>query len=66
MKMIEVNGNPIGSNAAVTVDHYEQIFTIKVRSLNGISVENLQNLIQNKYEVTGIKQEESAAYVHLL
>lgn len=53
-EIINTKGNPVPKNHCIVPDHHLQTFTIKIRSINGISPDTLKNLVQSKYEVTEI------------
>lgn len=60
---VEVNGKPIQPGTTFTVDHTEQVFTIKVRSLSGVGAESLKDHIESKWEVVQIEEVEKTHFV---
>lgn len=63
MKTIEVNGRPIADGQTVVVDHSVQSFLVVVRSMGGVGVETLKNLIQQRHEVVKIEPVDAQLYV---
>lgn len=49
-----VQSRVFDKDETITVDNAVDTFTLKIRSLHGVSEETLKNLIQTKYEVTEI------------
>lgn len=52
MKYIKTDGTPARQGDCVMPDHWELEFTVRIRSLQPISAARLENVIQNKFEVT--------------
>jgi len=55
MKYIKTDGTPVNVHHCVMPDHWELEFTVRVRSMEPISAARLENVIQNKFEVTECK-----------
>ena len=46
-----------------TVDNVTQTFTVSIRSLSGVSPDDVKNLLQQRWEVTNITQTDEIAVV---
>lgn len=53
----DLKGNKIPAHSTVTVDHVEQVFSIRVKSSAGLSADTIRNLLQTKHEVMGTPNE---------
>ena len=63
MNTINLTGKPIDDGQTVVVDHYTQRFTVVIRSMSPIGEDTLKNIIQQKYEVVEIKQQDANAMI---
>jgi hypothetical protein len=52
----EKMSNPDYQTKTYVLDHVEQTFTLRVRSLTGVSESQIKNLLEKQYEVTSIIQ----------
>jgi hypothetical protein len=50
-------------NHTVGVDHTEQSFTVRIRSLSPVSPSVLQNLIEQKFEVVSLDENTEVLFV---
>ena len=60
---VHLYGKEIHDGKTVTLDHSVQSFTIVVRSMSGVSPQTLKDLIQTKYEVIRIGENDRTDYV---
>jgi hypothetical protein len=63
MKMIEINGRPIGDGQTVVIDSVVQTIEVQIRSIHGVSQDVLKRLIEQQYEVVAIEQTDAVTYV---
>lgn len=62
---VEIIGNVhVEPGQTITVDHIEDVFVLKVRSMQGVGVEKIKDLIQQKHEVVSIEKTESKSFCH--
>jgi hypothetical protein len=62
-QMVEIHGKDIGNGETCSADHIIQNFTLTIRTLNGVSVDTVKNLIETKYEVIDIQQNRAVVFV---
>ena len=56
-------GGKLEEGQTVTVDHVVQSFTVVVRSMNGVDNQTLKNLLQQKWEIVSLKENDRTEYV---
>lgn len=57
------DGTPVKPGVCIQPDHYETVFAVRVRSLQPLSDQQLQDVIQSKYEVVTIARLEKKCVV---
>jgi hypothetical protein len=63
MKQVHLYGGNLDNGQCVTVDHCVQTFTVTVRSMSGVSAQQIKDLIQKRHEVTHVEEGEGTQYV---
>ena len=63
MKMVEINGRPIGDGQTVVIDSVVQTIEVQIRSIHGVSQDVLKRLIEQQYEVVAIEHTDTVTYV---
>lgn len=58
MKYIKTDGSPVNERHCVMPDHWEFEFTVRIRTMTPISAARLENVIQDKFEVTECKRND--------
>ena len=51
MIFIKADGSDVPKEQTITVDHFQQVFTVVIRSMSRVHPDTLKDLIQRKYEV---------------
>lgn len=55
------DGKPVPHGKTVTIDHYENTFTVKVSSTQNVKEETLKRIIENHFKVLNIDLTDSNA-----
>lgn len=60
---VRQDGTPVPGNACIQVDNITTTFTVTLRSLGSIGVDQLRSLLQTKHEVVQIEHVSSTVVV---
>ncbi len=58
-----IHGKELVAGKTYTVDHTVQSFTVVIRSMNNIGEQTIKDLIQQRYEVVSIKENDRTTYL---
>lgn len=56
VEYINVGNEEIGNGQTVQFDHSVQTFTVSVRSMGGVGIDTIKNLIEKRHEVVAIEE----------
>ena len=62
-EMLEVNGRKVSDSQTVTPDHSVQTFTVSIRTLCGISLNRVKDILEGHVEVTAIEETNRQDFV---
>lgn len=60
---VRTDGSPVNGQNCVVPDNHMTTFIVTIRSSSGLGCESIKDLLQRKYEVTGIEKTENVIVV---
>jgi len=60
---VEINGKEVHEGQTCTIDHAVQTIEVQIRAINGVPLDVLKRLIQEKFEVVSIELTGATVYV---
>jgi len=64
MNVHNLDGGPIDDGQTCITDHSVQVVTVTLRSMDGVPLDALKNLIEKRWDVVTIEEVYRDLYVH--